>query len=562
MGVSSLSAKEILGALTLAKEATFVWSPEKDTLEWASDPAEIMRFADRDAPTSGKAWTGLLSAGDVEAREKWLGQKTAAEPFVGIYRIGGAGAQCWIEERLVALGDNETGERRFLGRLRNVSADRENFEKLSYLARFDELTGHLSRSHLRAVLARRMTAADHDGQKICFGLIGLDNLAGFNSMFGYDIADVVLTRIGEAIAAHVGPDDVIGRIGSSKFAVLFADCPKHSLHERLSAIQAAIREGIIETGAGPVAVTVSAAGLTVPDDASTTHDVFAVAEDTLNGAKSRGVDQVLIYTPDPSAIAAREDNITIADDIIAALHENRLCLAYQPIVQARDPKEIAFHECLLRLVDRSGKLVNAGAFMPVAEKLGLVRMLDRRVIELAFDTLRRNPRVRLSVNVSPQSLRDASWQSRFEALAAAHPQVLDRLILEMTEATVIEDAEEAATRLNRFRDMGCSVALDDFGAGYTSFQQLRDLTIDIVKIDGTYIRNILDNPNDQVFVEALCGIAQHHDLLIVAEMVDSDEAGALLQSLGVDTFQGFHFGRPDVEPDWLASDAAPKVANG
>jgi diguanylate cyclase (GGDEF)-like protein len=561
VSVSSLTATEILGALTHAKEATFLWSAGNDSLEWASNPAEILRLPDIGTPTSGQAWSDLFSAGDMEAREAWLSNQSRNEPFVGTYRITGPNGQSWVEERLVALADQETGQRRYLGRLRNVSADRENFEKLSYLARFDELTGHLSRSHLRAVLARRMTDADRDGKAICFGLIGLDNLAGFNNMFGYDIADVVLTRIGEAIAAHTGPDDVIGRIGSSKFAILFADCPKHALHDRLAEIQAGIREGIIDTGAGPVAVTVSAAGLSVPDDATTTHDVFAVAEDTLNGAKARGMDQVMIHTPDASATTAREGNIAVADDIIAAMHENRLCLAYQPIVQARNPQEVAFHECLLRLIDRSGNLVNAGAFMPVAEKLGLVRLLDRRVIELAFDTLCRNPNVRLSVNVSPQSLRDASWQEQFESLAAAHPRVLDRLILEMTEATVIEDAAEAATRLNRFRDMGCAVALDDFGAGYTSFQQLRDLTIDIVKIDGTYIRNILDNPDDQVFVEALCGIARHHDLLIVAEMVDSDEAGALLSKLGVDTFQGFHYGRPDIEPDWLVGGPQARVAS-
>jgi len=236
-----------------------------------------------------------------------------------------------------------------------------------------------------------------------------------------------------------------------------------------------------------------------------------------------------------------------------------LRLAYQPVVQAHDTKQVAFHECLLRLTDRSGAMINAGMFLPVAEKLGLVRLLDRRVLELAFETLRRNTRVRLSINASPQSLRDARWRALFDELAAENPNALERLILEVTEATVIDDAADAGRILNQLRDKGCAIALDDFGAGYTSFQQLRDLDLDIVKIDGGYIRNVLENPSDQVFVEALTSIAKHHELLIVAEMVDSDAAAELLRSLGVDTFQGFHFGRPDVAPDWLNEDEADQI---
>jgi len=432
-------------------------------------------------------------------------------------------------------------------------------EKLNHLARFDELTGHLSRSYFRSVLGQKIDQAIEMGTSISFGMIGLDNLSGFNVMFGYDAADAVLIRIGEEIRSQLGPKDEIGRIGSSKFAVLFHDCPKDRLQSRLAEFQDTIRETIIETGVGPVVVTVSAAGLTLPQDASTTQDALAVAEDTLNQAKEFGVDQVVIYKPDAVGAAKRKDNIALADDLLAALRENRFRLAFQPIVQARDTSLVAFHECLLRLVDRDGKLVPAGAFIAVAEKLGLIRMLDRRVLELAFQTLRENTRVRLSVNISPQSLRDPRWVATFEALAAENPNALERMVLEVTEATAIDDFEITAKILGKFREMGCSIALDDFGAGYTSFQQLRDLKFDIVKIDGSYVRNILDNPQDQVFVEALTSIAKHHDLLIVAEMVDSNEAANLLQSLGVDTFQGFLFGRPDVAPEWLGADTAERI---
>lgn len=558
---SSLSVAEILQTLGAGGQAIYFWTPQGDTLEWNGESTAILAAAGIELPRTGAAWREMLHGKDVARRDAWQSQPGNAEPWVGTYRVGDPDGPLWVEERLVPVKGSGAVPDLYVGSLRDVSKQCGTLEKLVYLARYDELTGHLSRSHMRAVLARRMAEASRDGTEVSFALIGLDNLAGFNSMFGYDVADVLLLRIGEEIVARLVEGDVIGRVGSSKFAVLFEDCPRDRLRERLKDLQDAIREKVVETGAGPVAATISAAGLSLPRDASTTQDAFAVAEDALNQAKSLGTDQVIIHEPDTSLAETRRENIALADDLVAALRENRLRLAYQPIVQAHDTEQIAFHECLLRLIDRSGQIVNAGAFMPFAEKLGLVRLLDRRVLDLAFETLVRNPRIRLSVNVSPQSLRDTRWQQRFEELALRNPQALERLILEMTEATAIDDAQEAARHLDMLRAMGCTVALDDFGAGYTSFQQLRDLSVDIVKIDGSYVRNILDNPADQVFVSALCSIAKHNELMVVAEMVDSDEAAALLASLGVDSFQGFHFGHPEVDPIWMGEEEADSIVD-
>lgn len=559
MSASFLTSNEIIDALTCVQEAAYVWSANDDALEWMADPAFLLGRQFSTAPLSGTGWARELLGEDADRRAAWISGQAEGDGFTGIYCFGQGADALWIEERIARLDGDASGGPRYFGRLKDVSAHHVQIEKLSYLARFDELTGHLSRSSFRALLARRMDRAKETGDTISFGMIGLDNLSGFNSTFGYDVADAVLVKIGEKILNHLGPQDAVGRIGSSKFAVLFADCPREDMADRLTRIQSAIRDTVIETGAGPVVVTVSAAGLSLPEDAETTHDAFAVGEDTLNHAKDFGLDQVVIYEPDTTVAAARRDNIALADDLVAALRENRLRLAYQPVVQAHDVGQVAFHECLLRLIDRSGNVINAGAFIPMAEKLGLVRMLDLRVLELAFETLRENSRVRLSVNISPQSLRDTRWTAMFDALAADNPNALERLILEVTEATVIDDLEATARTLSRFRNLGCAIALDDFGAGYTSFQQIRDMKFDIVKIDGGYVRNILENSGDQVFIEALSSIAKYHDLLIVAEMVDSDEAAELLRTLGVDTFQGFHFGRPELAPEWLGDDAADRI---
>lgn len=557
MNVLSVSSDDYLHAMNVAREATYLLIPELDSLEWSENTSSILE--NLPVVNSGSVWRAALLGDAVDRRDSWFASEDQSSGFIGTYRLEHESGELWVEERLARLNGDEEGIVRYLGRVRDVSEEQNRVAHLDHLARFDELTGQLSRAYFRSVLDQKINEAKNYKAEISFGMICLDNLSGFNVMFGYDVADSVLVRIGEEIQGRLGPKDSIGRIGSSKFGILFHDCPRDCLEARLVEFQNLIRDTVIETEAGPAVVTVSAAGLSLPEDAATTHEVLAIAEDTLNQAKQFGLDQVAIYTPNAIGAAERRDNIALADDLLAALRENRLCLAYQPVVQARDVTQVAFHECLLRLINRNGEVISAGAFIPVAEKLGLIRMLDRRVLELAFETLCLNTGVRLSVNISPQSLRDSRWIEIFDRLSLENPNALERMILEVTEATVIDDVEVTVQLLTRFREMGCTIALDDFGAGYTSFQQLRDLKFDIVKIDGSYIRGILENPSDQVFVEALTSIAQHHDVLVVAEMVDSDEAANLLRKMHVDTFQSFLFGRPEIEPDWLNQNVAGQI---
>ena len=254
--------------------------------------------------------------------------------------------------------------------------------------------------------------------------------------------------------------------------------------------------------------------------------------------------------------------VRAAERIQAALREDRFVFAYQPIVvAARDGTAgaVSHYECLLRLIDENGQIQAAGAFMPVVEEMGLIRQIDRRVLDMAVGELKRNPTVTLAVNVSAYTAGDRTWLAQIEELLKDRRDLAERLIVEITETVALRDVEESARFVQAVRALGCKVALDDFGAGFTSFRNLRALAVDEVKIDGSYVKNLPDSPDNQVFVRSMVGLARGLKLRTVAECVETEAEARALSAQGVDMFQGYFFGRPNVNPDWRRADPARKV---
>ena len=180
----------------------------------------------------------------------------------------------------------------------------------------------------------------------------------------------------------------------------------------------------------------------------------------------------------------------------------------------------------------------------------LVRLVDRNALEMTVADLHANHDVTLAVNVSGTTARDPSWLQSFINYVRANHQVAKRIIVELTETAALHAFEENVKFISNLREMGCRVAIDDFGAGYTSFRNLQMLHVDMVKIDGSYIKDLGASPDNQIFVRTLVDLAKNFNLKTVAEWVGSDEDAALLESFGVDYFQGFHFGEPLTEPVW------------
>lgn len=240
------------------------------------------------------------------------------------------------------------------------------------------------------------------------------------------------------------------------------------------------------------------------------------------------------------------------DTVRHALIRGDAALAFQPIVQAHSPDRVAFQEGLIRIIDPSGRFVPLGDFMPQAETTELGRQIDCAAISLGLAALAENPALRLSVNMSARSIGHPGWMAALRDGLGGDDRIAERPILEITESSAMERPDAVRGFMAELHGAGTSFALDDFGAGYTSFRYLRDFCFDMIKIDGQFVRRVASNPDNRILVEALQAIAHHFDMLTVAESVETADDAAVLIEMGVDCLQGFYFGAPTLQPPWRA----------
>ncbi|WP_298492562.1 EAL domain-containing protein [uncultured Maritimibacter sp.] len=249
---------------------------------------------------------------------------------------------------------------------------------------------------------------------------------------------------------------------------------------------------------------------------------------------------------------ARRDQDTMSM-VRRAVKARQVMLAFQPIMQGRHPDRVAFHEGLIRVVDQTGRIIPAKDFIDVVEREELGRVLDTLAIDLGMQALAQEPSLRLSINLSARSIGYSKWKQTLLRWLQSDPMLGERLILEITERTAIVLPELVQHFMSEMQGYGISFALDDFGAGYTAFRYLRDFYFDILKIDGEFTRDIANNPDNQVICQAMLSVAQHFDMMTVAENVENRDDALFLAEAGCDFLQGFFFGMPTVKPAWKQS---------
>jgi diguanylate cyclase (GGDEF)-like protein len=550
-----LDAAQILASVG---DVAYDWRIDTDALLWSANAAAVLLIPDIANISTGRAYAKMLDPEHAQARYDAVMQSQQRDDGPGVaYQIQycirpdpATDTKLWVEDTGRWFAGPDGKPLRAHGVVRVINERYEHVRRLTYLARCDGLTGELNRHHLTEVLEDTIDEAIRFRSSCGFLLVAIDNLAHINESFGFETADQVIAAIGKRLHGRMRGKDTLGRYSGNKFGLVLRDCTPDDMVIAAERMLASVRDEMVPTAAGPIAVTVTIGGVTAPRHARSVMEVLARAQETLDAAKARRRGSFLAYRPNIEREALRRENVRATDEIVAALNERRIFLAYETIVSASE-RTPAFYECLMRIRRSDGSLIAAGDIVPIAERLGLMRLLDHRVLELVVEEMIAAPKLRLSLNVSAASTTDPDWWAGLCALLRAHAGIAERLIVEITESAAIQDIDETRGFVARVKDLGGRIAIDDFGAGYTSFRNLRKLGVDIVKIDGAFVRDMMRSDDDRAFVRTLIDLAKRLSLATVAEWVQDEPAAQTLRDWGCDYLQGALIGLATTERPWL-----------
>jgi diguanylate cyclase (GGDEF)-like protein len=535
-------------------DVAYEWHLDTDVLNWSENASAMLRVNMADIAT-GRRFARHVDAGAHSTRLDVIQQATQRDTGDGVryqvqYAFKRDDKKIWLEDTGCWFAGRDGKPMRAHGVIRTIDERHEHEVRLGQRAKFDPLTGELNRISLTEALTKTLDEAARFKTSCGFLLVAIDHLTHLNEAYGFDVTDALIAQVGKRIRARLRGKDHLGRFSGNKFGVILTACTPDELSIAAERLLAGIRDEPFFTVAGPIAATITIGGVIAPRHARTALEVLARAQEALHTSRNKRDGSFTAYQPNIERDALRRQSMRAADEIVAALNERRIALAYEPVVDAHN-RSIAFYECLMRIHRSDGGLAHASEIIPVAERIGLVRMLDFRALELVVAELTQTPTLQASVNVSPNSAVDPHWWQGLGALLRANSDAAGRLIIEITETAAIQDLDDARGFVARVKDLGCRIAIDDFGSGHTSFRNLRKLGVDIVKIDGAFVPNIAKSNDDRAFVRTLVDLSRRLGLKAVAEWVQNEETAALLAEWGCDYLQGALIGLATSARPWL-----------
>ena len=418
------------------------------------------------------------------------------------------------------------------------------------LASFDGATGLLSRAAFEQQVDALLTTRGAAGEYAVIYL-DVDQMHVINENFGMHVGDETIGRVAEVVRRRLPPGALCARTSGDRFAVFIADVDLATAQKVADDIRAGVAELTEERTEGRLHVTVSAgvASLQIESRQPLAH-ALATAEIASKTAKDRGRDRVESFQDSDSTMIRRHHNVHIIGSLREALENNRFRLYAQPILPlAIGPGQPRF-EVLIRLLTAEGELVPPGKFLPAAEQYQLMPAIDRWVVEntlQALDTQRDTLRQRIArfaINLSGQSVTEAGAADFITAQIGATGIPADILCFELTETAAVANLKKADAFMQQLCELGCQMALDDFGTGASSLAYLKNLPVSVIKIDGSFVRDVLTNPRSESMVKAVAQLARAMGITTVAEYVETDDLRIRMANLGVDYGQGFAIGKP------------------
>jgi diguanylate cyclase (GGDEF)-like protein/PAS domain S-box-containing protein len=431
----------------------------------------------------------------------------------------------------------------------DVTEQRRMSGEMSYRASHDSLTGLVNRAEFETRLRRSLRSAQEDGSEHALLYIDLDQFKLVNDACGHAVGDQLLQQVSRLLQAAVRDRDTLARLGGDEFGVILEHCTAVQAQRVAQQICERMEDFRFLHDGRRFRIGASIGLVPMDKRWSSTEAVLQAADTSCYAAKEAGRNRVHAWFDTDKAMRARHGEMQWTSRIEQALDEDRFVLFAQRIEPANGAQQGVHAEVLLRLLDHDGSLVAPGAFLPAAERFNLASRIDRWVLKRVMDWMNAVPSLdmieNISVNLSGQSIGDRAFHRwAMEVLATAGAPICERLCLEITETAAVTNFDDAALFIEQVRALGVRVALDDFGAGASSFGYLKSLPVDYLKIDGQFVRDVTVDPLDDAAVRCFVDVAKVVGVKTVAEFVDQPAVLARLQDIGVDYVQGYLLHRP------------------
>ena len=459
------------------------------------------------------------------------------------------GDRFWATTSIARVRVN--GRNKLLMIASDISEQRQLTELLSYQASHDTLTELFNRREFERQLQRALFGIRNGEPTRALIYIDLDQFKLINDTSGHLAGDQLLSQLSLVMADQLRGGDVLARLGGDEFGVLAHDTTHEGARVLTERLRSRIESYIYvwEQQSHTISASIGVVMLDSPEQ--TLAEVMSHADDACYMAKDRGRNRIHFYSGQDDETIRRRGEMKWANRLRWVIEENRLLLDYQEVQPLQDhPPQDAHIELLIRLRDEDGNVILPGAFLPAAERYGMMPLLDRWVIGQAiahFDQLHVNGRApgRCSLNLAASTLEDDGLAEYVLDLIEQHGVAPSRLCFEITETEAVRNLARAVRFIDRLRAVGCQVALDDFGAGMSSFGYLKNLPVDVIKIDGSFVRDLDNDPMSRSIINVITEIGHQRGLDVVAEWVANEACAATLRDLGVDYGQGFALHRPE-----------------
>lgn len=499
--------------------------------KWKSDETPLEVYEDLwQTIISGKVWTGEI-----------LNRKKNGECY-------------WSSENISPILDQQGNISHYLGSQEDITEIRNLNQQLTWQASYDALTGLVNRREFERRLERIVTnpkKSDTDEHALFF--MDLDQFKVVNDTCGHTAGDELLRQLSNILQDKVRKRDTLARIGGDEFAVLMEHCSIDHAYRVASSLLETVREYQFQWEQQVFRVGVSIGLIPITNKELSTIELLKNADSACYIAKEQGRNRIHVYHFDDEYLARRHGEMSWVAKLYQALDENRFCLYAQSITTLKksDSEQSTSYEMLLRMIDDTGNIVTPDQFFPAAERYNLATKLDQWVIKHIFETLKNHPDFLqqvefICINLSGFSVSDKDILNDIIEYILHDSEYIDptKICFEITETAAITHLSNASKFISILKGMGCKFALDDFGSGLSSFGYLKNLPVDYLKIDGMFVKDIVDDQIDHAMVKSINEIGHVMKMKTIAEYVENDEIKGMLREIGVDYAQGHGISMP------------------